>query len=270
MTNAEARITDPDNTVVTPLLHWNQRIEALLAEQRAAEALPAIRTVLKRLPQHLTTYQRLLEAAWQMQRWEEGYDWGSRLLRADPGNARAWRALAMAVEKRGDRAQARAIWQRAFESDPYEPEVRTGIFRTGLHESTPLELNEAGLAMITVRSHRWYRATQLYASLVDANAQRKDFRSYHMLSLWQSGEREQAYALAQTLTQRDRFLLLPWVVLHTLGDENDHALAFHPIQSMDPDGEYVQGWFGIETTTTPVEIGVTTAEAEWLETFDIL
>jgi predicted Zn-dependent protease len=93
VTNLEAHITAGEKTVSTPLAHWNARIEALLAEDRAPEALPAIRTVLRRLPQHLTTYQRLLEVAWRMGRWEEGHDWGSRLLRADPGNARAWRAL---------------------------------------------------------------------------------------------------------------------------------------------------------------------------------
>lgn len=144
MTNLETDFTANRTTsggaarekmVTTPLADWNAHIEKLLAEDQPDQALPAIRTILRRLPQHLTSYQRLLEVAWRLGRWEEGHDWGSRLLRADPGNARAWRALAMAVEKRGDRQRARAIWQRAFESDPYEPEVRTGIYRTGLQES---------------------------------------------------------------------------------------------------------------------------------------
>lgn len=269
MTNLEAPITagrrSSAKTIPTPLAGWNAHIEALLADDRAAEALPAIRTILRQLPQHLTSYQRLLEVAWRMGRWEEGHDWGARLLRADPGNARAWRAMAMAVEKQGNREEARAIWQRAFESDPYEPDVRTGIYRTGLHDPKPLELNEAGLAMITMRSHRWHRAANLYEALVDANGPRKDFRTYQMVSLWQSGDSERAYATAQALTRRDRYLLLPWVVLHALGDDNDRALALHPVQSMDPDGEYVWGWFGIETGRSPISIDVSEAEAEQLQ-----
>lgn len=251
--------------ISTSLLQWSELIDALITDGRYSEALLAIRAVLKRLPQHLATYQRLLQVAWSLKRWEEGDDWGARLLRADPGNALAWRAMASAAEQRGQRGQARAIWQRAFESDPYEPEIRMGMFRTGLHEAQPLALNQACLAMLTMRGRRWERAAELYAVLSEANPQRNDFRMYRMLSLWQSGAGEKAYALAQRIVRRDRFLLLPWLVLDTLGDDNDRALARQPLHSMDPNGEYVQGWFGIEASRPDIEISVTPAEADLLK-----
>ena len=74
--------------------------------------------VLRELPRHLATYQRLLRMAWALKRWDEGEDWARRLLQADPGNTLAWRSLARAVEQSGRRGQAHAMWQRAFEMAP--------------------------------------------------------------------------------------------------------------------------------------------------------
>ncbi len=88
--------------------------------------------VLKRMPRHLETYQWLLQAAWQLKQWDEGEEWGRRLLQADPNNALAWRAVARGVEERGERAQSHAIWQRAFEVAPFDPDVRSGLSRTSL------------------------------------------------------------------------------------------------------------------------------------------
>src|SRR5690606_16201852 len=96
--------------VQTVLGDWHVAIEQQLQVENPTTAIALAQVILKRLPRHLSTYQRLLRAAWMLQRWDEGEDWAKRLLRADPGNALAWRALAMAAEQRDQRAQAHATW----------------------------------------------------------------------------------------------------------------------------------------------------------------
>ncbi len=104
--------------------------------------------VLIRMPRHLATYQRLLRCTWRLKRWREGEDWARRLLQADPGNPTAWQAIAAAAEQRGRRAQAQAMWQRAFAMNPYAPEIRAGLARTSLDDPEALTLDLACLAMI--------------------------------------------------------------------------------------------------------------------------
>jgi tetratricopeptide (TPR) repeat protein len=214
-------------------------MDRALARGEAEAAAQMAQVVLRRLPRHLATYQRLLLAAWALKRWEEGEDWARRLLQADPGNALAWRSLARAAEARGQRGQANAIWRRAFEMSPYDPEIRAGLARTSLDDPNALALDQACLAVIYLRGLRWEAAARTYRLLVKADPRRIDFQLYLMAALWQSKAVDEAYVLAHHLVQSHSHLLLAWVVLDATGDENDQALARNPIETMDPDGDYV-------------------------------
>ena len=246
---------------------WNEQIDEYLLAGDMTKALQKVRVVLQQRPQHLASYCRVLEVAWQLKRWDEGEEWGGRLLRADPGNPMAWRALARAAEERGNRGQARAIWQRAFESDPYEPAIRHGLYRTSINVAAPLALNQACLATVQRRCEEWSRAAQVYAALVEANPGRSDFQINLLVSLWQSGARAEAYRLAQRLVHGERALLPPWVVIHALGDRNDKALAHRPMHTMDPDGEYMLTWYGVrpDSAEAPPAEAVLTLTAQEAE-----
>ncbi|MEZ4684445.1 MAG: hypothetical protein R2932_60555 [Caldilineaceae bacterium] len=219
----------------TVLADWAVAMEQRLAADDLEALVLLAQVVLRKLPRHLATYQRLLDAAWRLRRWEEGEEWGRRLLRADPGNALAWRALAMAAEQRGERAPAHATWQRAFEAAPYDVEIRAGLSRTTLHPAgapvTPvgelptLVLNLACLATLYRRGLHWERAMLTYRQLLQADARRIDFQVGLMAALWQHRSRQAAYQFAQRLTASSPHLLIAWVVLQSLGDENDKALA---------------------------------------------
>ena len=87
----------------TVLADWAVAIEKCFAADAPEAVVPMARVILQKYPRHLATYQRLLRALWRLEQWTEGEEWGRRLLRADPGNALAWRALAMAAEQRGER-----------------------------------------------------------------------------------------------------------------------------------------------------------------------
>ncbi|MEZ4706650.1 MAG: hypothetical protein R3A44_05575 [Caldilineaceae bacterium] len=260
----------PDNNpthTTMPLPVWNEQIDERLLAGDIKTALQMVRVVLRQLPQHLASYCRVLEAAWQLRRWDEGEEWGGRLLRADPGNPMAWRALARAAEERGARSQARAIWQRAFESDPYERAIRQGLYRTSINVAAPLALNQACFATIQRRCEHWPRAAQIYAALVEANPGRSDFQINLLIAQWQSEARAEAYRLAQRLVHGERALLPPWVVIHALGDKNDKALAHRPLRTLDPDGEYMLTWYGVQADrgAPPAEeimIKLTEQEAE--------
>ena len=258
----------------TVLADWSLAMDQRLETNDLAGLMQLAQMVLRKLPRHLATYQRLLDVAWRLRRWDEGENWGRRLLRADPANALAWRAVAMAAEQRGERAQAYATWQRAFEAAPYDPEIRAGLSRTTLRPAdepvTPLGelptlvLNLACLATLYRCGQRWERASMTYQQLVQADPRRIDFQLGFMVSLWQHRSRQVAYQLATRLTSQHPHLLLAWVVLHTLGDENDKALAQAPIAAMDPDGAFVRNWLGGSYKIRPATIAVSTTEADLL------
>lgn len=261
------------DTIVTSLTTWSAAVEAALQLDEPLRAATLAQVILRRLPRHLPTYQRLLRAAWHLKRWAEGEEWGRRLLRADPANALAWRALARAAEQRGQRALAHATWQRAFEVDPYEPEIRGGLDRTllrtadaGAGNPAVQPLNLACLARIYVRGYRWGRAGAIYRQLIQAAPQRIDFQVGLLAALWQQRLRAEAYELARYLTQHHPHLIIAWSVLDDLGDVNDKALARDPIATMDPDGEFVRTWLALPFTRGQVELVVSEREAALVET----
>ena len=274
--------------ISTPLSRWSKLIEGYLDSGQPGEALVAIRVVLKHLPRHLCTYQRLLRALWMQKRWGEAGEWAARLLRADPANTLAWQTLAIVAEEARERAQACAMWQRAFDVDPYNPEIRMGLSRTtisraanrtttNLHavsrtlnpaphlSSDPLELGEAALATLAIKSHQWRRAAKLYTKLAQQNPERTDFRLGRAAAYWQDGAPRQARTLASQLVQDDRHLVMGWAVLNATGDRNDVALARNPLEQMDPEGQYMREWLQIELPHTPASLMVTETDDQLLE-----
>ncbi|MEZ4736103.1 MAG: bacterial transcriptional activator domain-containing protein [Caldilineaceae bacterium] len=261
----------------TILGDWQVAMEQQLQSANPTAAAALAQVVLKRLPRHLSTYQRLLQATWLLQRWDEGEEWAKRLLRADPRNAMAWRALAMAAEQRGQRAQAHATWQRALEAAPYEPTIRAGLSRTTLRptsgqvgfagEEPAVVLNLACLATLYLYGLRWEQAAATYQMLLQAEPRRVDFQLGRLAALWQQRARQAAYRLARQLTAQHSHLLIAWAALHALGDEDDRALARSPIEMLDPDGDFVSSWFGIPYESQPVVLDVSTTEAALLQTF---
>ena len=62
-------------------------------------------------------------------------------------------------------------------------------------------------------------------------------------------------------------------MIDALGDENDQALAHHPLSTMDPDGAYVTGLLGgalAGVGNRAVDLSASQAEAEWLATYLVL
>jgi tetratricopeptide (TPR) repeat protein len=246
------------------LQQLSQAIDARLAAGQPEAGAALARVVLMRLPRHLATYQRLLRACWQLKRTQEGEDWARRLLQADPANALAWRSLAYAVEQKEMRNAARSMWQRAFEADPYGPDIRAGLSRTSLDRSSILGLNTACLATLYLRGGRWPQAARTYWSLMQVEPRRIDFQLHGAVALWQQNAKQEAYRLARHLTQHHPHLLLAWVVRNALGDVDDRALARSPILSMDPDGEFTRQWLGIPFGGARMELTLTPREADLL------
>lgn len=250
------------------LAQVSRAAESALLAGEPEQAAHLARLALLRLPRHLASYERVIRAAWTLKRWQEGEDWARRLLQADPGNAVAWRSLAYAVEQKGMLAAARPIWRRAFQSHPYDPAIRDGLARTHLEESSPLRLDSAALASLYLRAGRWGHAAHACQRLVQAEPKRLDFQVNWMVASWQQGGREQAYRLARHLTQQSPQVLMAWVVLAALGNIDDRALARSPMQTMDPDGEFVQGWLRIPWDRGQTLLRVTLGEAALLARFD--
>lgn len=249
---------------IVELATLSRAIQARLAAGKPEAAAALAQVILLRYPRHLATYERLIQAAWMLQRWQEGEDWARRLLQADPGNAIAWRSLAFAVEQKGMLPTARSVWRRAFQCHPYDPDIRSGLVRTHFGAGDPLRLDDAALASLYLRAGRWRHAADAYRKLVKAEPKRLDFQVNWMVAAWQQGERREAYQLARRLTQQSRYTLMAWVVLAATGDVDDRALARNPIQSMDPDGEFVQMWLRIPWERPPLSLHITPQEAALL------
>jgi tetratricopeptide (TPR) repeat protein len=243
---------------------WTMAMERALREERPEDTVRMSHVLLRHLPRHLGTYQRLVRAAWQLRRWEDGDAWGRRLLRADPASSVAWRAVAMAAEQRGERARAHARWQRAFECDPYDPEIRAGLVRTSVDLARLPQLNEAAMASLALRGFRWDQAEAIYRRLIQQDSRRLDFQSGLLLAIWQMHYNEEAYELARELTQSQPYLLVAWTIIDETGDADDKALARHPVRTMDPDGDYLRAALGLVFPGQTVRMNVSGEERELL------
>ena len=221
-------------------------VDQALARGDLAAVTTLVTLALTHLPRHLATYERLLRGLWEDKRWEEGDEWGRRLLQADPGNALAWRAVARAAEERRERERANTIWRRAFEVSPYDPDIRAGLVRTSIGGGDPLRLTQACLGSLYMRGYRWQHAAAIYRALIAADSRRIDFQVNLMTAFWRLGRNREAYRLARTLVRDHPLLIIPWVVLSALGDDADRILARNPLDTMDPDGEFTRGWLRLD------------------------
>lgn len=253
---------------IVELAALSKAMELRLATGEPTAAAALAQVVLLRVPRHLASYERLVRSAWLLKRWQEGEDWARRLLQADPGNPTAWRSLAFAVEQKGMLNPARSMWRRAFQCHPYDPEIRSGLTRTHHQDNQHLGLDSAALATLHLRAGRWAHAASAYRRLVKAEPKRLDFQVNWMVAAWQQGARQEAYQLARHITMRSPHTLMAWVVLATLGDTDDRALARNPIQTMDPDGEFVQAWLRIPWDRPSTPLRVTLGEAALLAETD--
>lgn len=253
-------------TVGTQLSHWNDLIDGHLAASRPEEAIPLIRVILKRLPRHLPTYFRFLQAIWLLRRWQEGRDWALRLLGADPGSELAWAVLARDAEAGGNLTRAQRYWTLALENAPYNRPIRQGLSRTLLRQKRPLMLTRPALATLYRMGRRWDRAIRVYTKLTEEQPGRLDYQSSLLEAVWHDGRAEEALHLARLLVSLNPNLLLGWIVSARIGDEDDKALARAPLEAMDPDGEYAANRFADKNSFAfPTDISVSPEEAALLK-----
>lgn len=259
-------LTRQESGVRTQLSHWNDIIDNRLGANRAEDALPLIRVLLKNLPRHLPTYFRFLQVVWLMRRWDEGRDWALRLLRADPGSELAWAVLARDAETQGQLSRAQRYWTLALENAPYNRPIRQGLSRTLLRQRRPLMLTRPALATLYRMGGRWHRAIRLYTELAEAEPHRLDFQCNLLEATWHCGLTHEALLRARDLVKRDACLLLGWVVSARIGDVNDQALAKAPLAALDPDGEYAITRFADKNAFAfPSELTVTPEDAALLK-----
>ncbi len=258
---------------------WGKAIDTALDEGEIQTAVGLAHLLLRKQPRHLATYERIIHLCWTARRWEEGREWGLRLLRGDPSNVLGWGILAIAGEKRAERsgrtqtegvAAAHGLWQRALALDPYNAEVRAGWSRTAISaptasspvgDGTPQPiLNQAALAFLQLRAKQWSTAQPLFNGLARLDSGQVVYQMGQLLCLWRTQESKAARLLAQELTAAHRGMLVGWLVLASVGDVNDQAIARGHVQSLDPDGEYATRWLGNASQRADFEVNLSEEE----------
>ena len=116
------------------------------------------------------------------------------------------------------------------------------------------------MGSLLLRGFRWEQAAALYRSLIEQDNRRLDFQSGLLVALWQMRALPEGYDIARRLTQAQPYMLVAWAATDDLGDENDKALAHHPRNTMDPDGDYLRMALGISLPARPVRLYLTDAD----------
>ncbi len=249
---------------------WGKAIDTALDEGEIQQAVALAHLLLRKQPRHLVTYERIIHLCWTARRWEEGREWGLRLLRGDPSNVLGWGILALGAEKRAEKqaerggqadlSTAHGLWDRALALDPYNAEVRAGWQRTANDSAAQPVLTQAALAFLQLRAKRWASALPLFATLSRLDSGQVIYSMGRLLSLWRTQDGPTARGLAQELTASHRSMLAGWLVLASVGDLNDRAIAQGHVQSLDPDGEYATRWLGPASQRAEVEINLSEEE----------
>ena len=267
-------LIDEGNEATVQLSAWGKAIDTALDEGEIHRAVALAQLLLRKQPRHLATYERIIHLCWTARRWEEGREWGLRLLRGDPSNVLGWGILALGAEKRAEKraekqaerggqadlSTAHGLWDRALALDPYNAEVRAGWRRTANDPTTQPVLTQAALAFLQLRAKEWASALPLFDTLSRLDSGQVIYSMGRLLSLWRTQNGPGARGLAQELTASHRSMLAGWLVLASVGDVNDRAIAQGHVQSLDPDGEYATRWLGTASQRTDYEVNLSEEE----------
>ena len=263
-------LIDEGNEATVQLSAWGKAIDTALDEGEIHRAVALAQLLLRKQPRHLATYERIIHLCWTARRWEEGREWGLRLLRGDPSNVLGWGILALSAEKRAEKqaegggqtnlSTAHSLWDRALALDPYNAEVRAGWQRTATDLTTQPVLTQAALAFLQLRAKRWEAALPQFFALSRLDSGQVIYSQGYLLSLWRTQDSRAARQLAQELTTTHRGMLAGWLVLASMGDVNDRAIAQGHVQSLDPDGEYATRWLGLASQRVDYEVSLSEQE----------
>ncbi len=215
-----------------------------LDEGRLEAAATVLRGLLVQRPLHLPAYERALSLTWQLGSFRECESMALRLLNADPLNLTAHTVLASLAERRtGPQSdESVRLWQAAWHLKPLNQEIR----QHWLAAQGNLELDIPALGFLRMYGRHWPEAASLFAQLCEQYPEREDWRLAWVISLWRGYEREEAWKMARTLVNRNRYLLAGWHILSVVGDQTDQAIAQTYTAMLDPDGSHTQHMLGFE------------------------
>ncbi len=253
-----------------PLTYWITILDRHLDARHWEAAVVVLRALLVQRPLHLPAYERALALTWQMGRYRACESMALRLLRADPLNRMAYTVLASLAERRTGLQGEETIplWQTVWHLKPLDPEIR----QRWQAVCGNLELDQPALGFLRMYGRHWSEAAALFAHLSAQHPERVDWRLAWLISLWRSYQRAQAWTMARTLVDRNRYLLACWHILSVVGDQADQAIAQTYIAMLDPDGSHTRHMLGFEFVpvgSTVPELEVDTANTVLMHCLDL-
>ncbi len=226
------------------LAEWMEVLDLHLAEGRLEAAAIVLRGLLAQRPLHLPAYERALSVTWQMGSFRECESMALRLLSADPLNLAAYTVLAsLAAQRTGPRSEKTTrLWQTVWHLKPLDLQIR----KHWLAVNGNLELDLPALGFLRMYGRHWPEAAALFGELSARFPEREEWRLAWLISLWRGYQREEAWTMARSLVDRNRYLLACWHILSVVGDQADQAIAQTYITMLDPDGSHTRQMLGFE------------------------
>ncbi|MDP2663392.1 MAG: tetratricopeptide repeat protein [Dehalococcoidia bacterium] len=206
-------------------------------------AAAAARRVLEELPGHLKAHLLLGQALLDRDILDEASEEFRKVLDLDPENVVARSAHAVALEGEGKLKGAISEMEVAWESDPYNPDLREALttLRAKLERVDPgPELSAAGLGRLYARKGQHAKALGALRETVAAGPPRSDILLTQAESLWRMDRLEEAARVCQSVLSQFpnavKARLLLGLIRVKRGDIAGGTALLHEASSADPSG----------------------------------
>lgn len=231
-----------------PLAEAVVRAEAALGEGRLAEAEALVEAIRRVVPEAIAGQRLWARMALARGEQETALRILARILEIDPEDAEAWAASAKIRREQGEREEARALLQVAWECAPWRRDLRallaTWCREDGLEGG--LFPTAAALSAWYVRQGFWSRASEECRAVLERVGTRWDVRQRLAVALWHQGARREAVAEAERALEERPELVGAIVVAawgaRERGDESAARRFRELVWMLDPLGESLERW----------------------------
>lgn len=268
------------------LREYIEQLREHLRAGRYSDAFTLGQHILHSFPKHLETYCLLAQASLETDDLAGAADLFRRVLSADPENVMALVGMAVISEAREQMEEALWYLERAYELQPFNPELRRelGRVRESYLGTAPerVELTPGALARLYMRQGQYAHAIAEFRRLLKQDAKRYDLQVGLTEALFRAERADEAGKLAQNVLAEAPYCLKANLILGALLAENgvvESEQFMRRAQQLDPENrvaaELIGGRFAHSPPARLPPLGTertlpSPTEPEWLATIETI